>query len=76
MADMGEIFKEGKEIIKQVRANRESKYVPLLQKAGAIYKAPGIYRLGLWDCYPTKGFARHIKTNTKVKLINLLKGKI
>ena len=66
MGDMGEIYQAGKEIIRAHRHTRAERWEPLLDSAGAEYKAPGVWEYNGWLCYPTKGFAM-LKKNNRIR---------
>lgn len=68
MGEMGEIFKEYREIKKAERVERANKFIPLLIKLGAEEKSDGVWQIGEYFCYPTKGFAMHKKTYKKCGL--------
>lgn len=55
---------------KKLREKLNSKYEPKLIEVGAIKKAPGIYELNEWLCYPTKGFAMNKYNPRKRMRIN------
>lgn len=57
MGDMAEYFTIYAEIHKHKREKRRAKYEPLLEDLGAVCKSNGVYMLGDWFLYPTKGFA-------------------
>lgn len=65
MTTMGEYFRDVNEIYKQRRAERSDKFIPLLKKVGAIEKSDGVWMIGDYLCYPTKGFAMHKRTYKK-----------
>ena len=72
MCTMGDIFRENKEFIKQRRQERAEKFIPLLIKLGAEEKSDGVWQIGKYFCYPTKGFAMHNKTYKKHNLSKFL----
>lgn len=55
--DLAEFWKEQRLSYKNRCFTRNQKFEPLLVKAGAVKKSDGVYMLGDWLCYPTKGFA-------------------
>lgn len=63
MGDMGDIFREMKEITKEKRKKRNEIYEPKLIELGAIKKSEAVYELDEWFCYPTKGFCMNKKNN-------------
>ena len=73
MGDMKDDFKAFKDIKKQQREARAAKYEPLLEADGAHKVANGVWILGTYVCYPTKGFALHKTTRKRVGLDKLLK---
>lgn len=66
MGDMKEYFDAHREKTRKRRENRTAKYEPILERAGAIYKAPGIWEYGEWLCYPSKGYAM-LKKNQRIR---------
>lgn len=68
MGDMGEIFRENKKFIMERRQERADRFIPLLEKLGAEKKSAGVWQVGEYFCYPTKGFAMHYKTYKKCGL--------
>lgn len=65
MGDMGDIFRENKKFIMERRQERADRFIPLLKKLGAEEKTAGVWQVGEYFCYPTKGFAMHRKTYKK-----------
>lgn len=74
MGDLGEMWREQRELYKQRCKNRNDKFEPILIELGAIKKSEAVYIIGDYLCYPTKGFAMHKKTYKKKKLDNFIKG--
>ena len=66
MGDMKDFFDAHKEYTRQRRQARAAHYEPLLERAGATYKAPGIWEYNGWFCYPSKGYAM-LRTDTSVR---------
>lgn len=79
MGDMGDIFRDNNEIIKERRQKKNEHFEPLLKEIGAIEKSQGVWMLDDWLLYPTKGFAMHKrdynKTRSLKEFINTTKGK-
>ncbi len=75
MGDMKEFFDAHRKMTRQRREARAAKYEPLLERAGATYKAPGIWEYGEWFCYPSKGYAM-LRKNPRIRkpLRFILKG--
>lgn len=67
MGDMREYFDDMKEIYRQRKADRNTKFEPQLIELGAILKSEAVYELNDWLCYPTKGFAMN-KRDTKQRM--------
>lgn len=73
MGDMGDIFNDIREHKKMVRHHRANHYAHKLIAAGAVFLTEGVYRLGVFDCYPGKGYARHYQTNKRTSIEFVLK---
>ena len=73
MGDMAEYFTIYAEIHKEKREKRRAKYEPLLEDLGAICKSNGVYMLGDWFFYPTKGFAMNRYNYEKRRLETIIK---
>lgn len=76
MGEMREIFDVMREQYKERCSKRNDKYEPMLIQLGAIKKSDGVYEIGDYFCYPTKGFAMHKKSYKKKKLDKFLDGKM
>ena len=75
MGDMGDIFRANDEFYKERRAKRAAKFEPVLKEIGAEFKSEGVYMLGDYLLYPTKGFAMHKKTYKKMSLNKFIQGR-
>jgi hypothetical protein len=73
MGDMGEIFRDMRADAKERGERRSESYEPQLEAAGAVFKTDGVWRLGDFDCYPSKGYARNYRTNSKTSIELVLK---
>lgn len=65
MGDMREIFDAMRDRRKERRLYLGNRYAHELQAAGAVFKTEGVYRLGDFDCYPARGYARNYRTNQR-----------
>lgn len=75
MGDIGEMYNELRERRKQVAHYRGNRYAAELNAAGAEFKTEGVYRLGDFDCYPGRGYARNYRTNKKTCIEFVIKYK-
>ena len=66
MGDMGDIYREGKEIIKKRRESRMMRFEPWLEAVGAEWKSQAIWEYKGWLCYPSKGYAM-LKKNNRIR---------
>lgn len=73
MGDMAEYFTIYAEISKEKRKKRNEKYEPLLKLIGAEWKSNGVYMLGNWFMYPTKGFAMNKYSKEKRNLETMIR---
>lgn len=75
---LSEFWREQRDEYKKRCRRRNAEFEPMLIRAGAIKKGDGIYMLGDWLCYPTKGFAMHKRNSRKRiglrKLLTQIKG--
>lgn len=62
---MGEIFNAMREHRKERQRKLSDGYEPALVAAGAEFKTDGVYRLGDFDCYPGRGYARNYRNNRR-----------
>lgn len=65
MGDMREVFEAMREHQKARHFNLARKYAYELMANGAVFKTDGVYRLGDFDCYPGRGYARNYRTNKR-----------
>ena len=66
MGELSEFYRDCNAAVKERREKRSAYYEPLLERAGATYKAPGIWEYNGWFCYPSKGYAM-LRTDTSVR---------
>ena len=59
-------------IKKELKRVNNEKYLPILIEAGAEFKTEGVYRLGDYDYYPSKGKARNFRTNETKNIFDIL----
>lgn len=62
---MREIFDAMHKRRKERQLYLGNRYAHELQAAGAVFKTEGVYRLGNFDCYPARGYARNYRTNQR-----------
>ena len=74
MSDLGDCYKEWREHKKKVRHKNFLKWVNVMDEIGAIKLTDGVYRLGDWDLYPSKGMARNYRTNKWQRIEKKSKG--
>ena len=72
MGDMKEDFLALHEYNKEKREKRFTKWLELINKAGAKELSSGVYRLGDWDLYPYKSGARNYKTKKRAYIGDVL----
>lgn len=75
MGDMREIFDAMREHRKQKQRDSNDRYTPKLQACGAMFMTEGVYRLGDFDCYPGRGYARNYRTNRRTCIEFVIKYK-
>ena len=75
MGDIGEIFNAMRADKKERAHYRGNRYAAELSAAGAEFKTDGVYRLGDFDCYPGRGYARNYRTNKKTCIEFVIKYK-
>lgn len=75
MGDMKEVFDAMREIRKERQHYLGNRYAHELQTAGAEFKTEGVYRLGDFDCYPGRGYARNYRTNRRTCIEFVIKYK-
>jgi len=75
MGDMGEIFNSMREQRKEKKYYLSVRYAHELESAGAEFKTEGVYRLGDFDCYPGRGYARNYKNNKRTCIEFVIKYK-
>lgn len=73
MGDMGEIFNAMKEHRKEQRQRNNQTYESRLEAAGARFLTDGVYRLGDFDCYPARGYARNYRNNRRTCIEYVIK---
>ena len=73
MGDMGEIFNAMREHKKERKHYLDVRYAHELIAAGAEFKTDGVYRLGDFDCYPGRGYARNYRTNKRTCIEYVIK---
>lgn len=73
MGDIGDMYNELREHRRKVADKREQEYEPMLEKAGAMFMTLGVYRLGDFDCYPRRGYARNYRTNERTSIEKVIK---
>lgn len=72
MGDMAEYFEIYAEIHRKKRQKRRERFEPLIEALGAIPKSDGVYMLGDWFLYPTKGFAMNRFNYSKKSLEKII----
>jgi hypothetical protein len=75
MGDMGELFNLLRSQKKERAHYLGTRYTHELCAAGAQFKTDGVYRLGDFDCYPGRGYARNYRTNKKTCIEYVIKYK-
>lgn len=75
MGDMGETFNILKERRQMRREFNKQEYEEPLLAAGAKCLTDGVYRLGDFDCYPARGYARNYKNNRRTCIEFVIKYK-
>ncbi len=73
MVKMAHFFREHDRQVKAERDNRQAYYMPILDRLGAIYRRPGVWQYGAWNCYPRRGYASAVKDpNQRLPLYKVL----
>jgi len=58
---------------KEQRRRNNQTYESRLETAGARFMTDGVYRLGDFDCYPAREYARNYRTNQRTSIAMVLK---
>ena len=75
MGDMGEVFNAMRKKRQEAKHYLAVRYAHELDAAGAQFKTEGVYRLGDFDCYPGRGYARNYKNNKRTCIEFVIKYK-
>ena len=73
MGDMADTFRAMREYKKQKRWAVEFSWTRKLEDAGARFLTDGVYRLGDFDIYPAREYARNYRTNQRTSIAMVLK---
>ena len=72
---MADTFRAMREYKRQKRWKSEFSWTRKLENAGARFLTDGVYRLGDFDCYPARGYARNYRTNKRTCIEYVIKYK-
>lgn len=73
MGDMADTFRAMREYKRQKRWSSEFTWTRKLEDAGARFLTDGVYRLGDFDIYPARGYARNYRNNRRTSIGMVLK---
>lgn len=68
MGDMADTYNALRQYQKEKRKNNETYWKSKIDKVGAKFLTEGVYRLGDFDIYPARGYARNYKTNKRTSI--------
>lgn len=68
MGDMADTYNALRQHQKEKRKNNETYWKSKIESVGAKFLTEGVYRLGDFDIYPTRGYARNYKTNKRTSI--------
>jgi hypothetical protein len=68
MGDMADTYKALRQHQKERRKNNETYWKNKMENVGAKFLTEGVYRLGDFDIYPARGYARNYKTNKRTSI--------
>ena len=68
MGDMADTYKALRQHQKERRKNNETYWKSKIENVGAKFLTEGVYRLGDFDIYPARGYARNYKTNKRTSI--------
>lgn len=68
MGDMADTYNALRQYQKEKRKNNETYWKSKIENVGAKFLTEGVYRLGDFDIYPARGYARNYKTNKRISI--------
>ena len=68
MGDMADTYNALRQYQKEKRKNNETYWKSKIENVGAKFLTEGVYRLGDFDIYPARGYARNYKTNKRTSI--------
>ena len=68
MGDMADTYNALRQYQKEKRKNNETYWKSKIENVGAKFLTEGVYRLGDFDIYPNRGYARKYKTNKRISI--------
>ena len=72
MGDMADTYNALRQYQKEKRKNNEAYWKSKIENAGAKFLTEGVYRLGDFDIYPARGYARNYKTNKRTSIERII----
>lgn len=68
MGDMADTYNALRQYQKEKRKNNGAYWKSKIEKVGAKFLTEGVYRLGDFDIYTARGYARNYKTNKRTSI--------
>ena len=68
MGDMADTYNALRQHQNEKRKNNEAYWKSKIENVGAKFLTEGVYRLGDFDIYPARGYARNYKTNKRTSI--------